>query len=107
MVPTPSTRAPSRLYDPPMDPTFLMGSGIVILGFFVWLFCAYLAYTTAPKFHRRPLTLGILGVIFGPFALFALYLLPKGHVETHHDPAHHDKKADAQAALYEVPKKKH
>jgi hypothetical protein len=107
MVPTPWTAAAAAPTIRAMDPTFLMGSGIVILGFFVWLFCAYLAYQTAPKFHRRPLTWGILGVIFGPFALFALYLLPKGHVETHHDPAHHDKKADSQAALYEVPKKKH
>ena len=85
-----------------MDPTFLIGSGIVILGGVVWIFCAYLAYQTAPKFGRRPLTWGILGIIFGPFALFALYLLPKGHVATHHE-----KKPDPQAALYEVPKKKH
>ena len=85
-----------------MDPTFLIGSGLVILGAVVWIFCAYLAYQTAPKFGRRPLTWGILGIIFGPFALFALYLLPKGHVETHHA-----KKPDPQAALYEVPKKKH
>ena len=95
-----------------MDPTFLIGSGFVILGGFVWLFCAYLAYQTAPKFHRRPLTWGILGVIFGPFALFALYLLPEGPCRNasrpaHHDPAHHATKADEQAALYEVPKKKH
>ena len=85
-----------------MDPTFLIGSGLVILGGIVWIVCAYLAYQTAPKFGRRPLTWGVLGIIFGPFALFALYLLPKGHVETHHE-----KKPDPQAALYEVPKKKH
>jgi len=45
----------------------------------------------------------ILGVIFGPFALFALYVMPKGHV------AHyaHAKKADPRDDLYEVHRKKH
>ena len=90
-----------------METTTLVGTGFLILGGFVWILCAYYCYQVAPKFHRRPLTWGILGIIFGPFALFALYLLPKGHVETHHDPAHHNTKAEEQAALYEVPKKKH
>jgi hypothetical protein len=64
-----------------MDTPLLIGTGFVVLGFFVWLFCAYLCYTTAPRFRRRPVTWLILGIVFGPFALFALYLLPKGHVQ--------------------------
>ena len=48
------------------------------------------------------LTWGILGIILGPIALFALYLLPHHHVEG----SGSAKKADKQAALYEVPKKK-
>ena len=57
-----------------MDQPTLIGTGFVVLAGFVWLFCAYLAYQTAPKFKRRPVTWLILGLIFGPFALFALYL---------------------------------
>jgi len=90
-----------------MDTPTLLGTGFVALAAFVWFFCAYLAYQTAPKRGRRAAIWGILGVIFGPFALFALYLLPRGHVVTHHDAKHPSTKADKQAALYEVPKKKH
>jgi hypothetical protein len=84
-----------------MDTPTLIGTGFFALGVFVWLFCAVLAYQTAPKRGRRALVWGLLGIPAGPFALFALYLLPRGHVESHHD-----KKVDKQAALYEVPKKK-
>jgi hypothetical protein len=75
--------------------------GIFLIGAVVWVLCAVLAYQTAPKFGRRNVTWGILGIPFGPFALFALYLLPRGHLETH---AKADE--DPRAALYEVPKKK-
>jgi hypothetical protein len=81
-----------------MDTSTLIGTGFVVLGFVVWLFCAYLAYQQAPRFGRRNVTWGILGIIFGPFALFALYLLPKGHLE---QPSGH-RKADPRDDLYEV-----
>ena len=88
-----------------MDTPTLVGTGFVVLAGFVWIFCAVLAYQTAPRFGRRNVTWGILGIIFGPFALFALYLLPKGHVQGqgHGESA---KKKDEYAARYEVPKKK-
>jgi multisubunit Na+/H+ antiporter MnhB subunit len=86
----------------PIDTPTLLGTGFVVLAGFLWFFCAVLAYETAPKRGRRGLTWGILGFIFGPFALFALYLLPRGHLVTHSD----TKKSTSQAALYEVPKKK-
>jgi hypothetical protein len=86
----------------PIDTPTLLGTGFLVLAAFLWVFCAVLAYETAPKRGRRPLTWGILGIILGPLALFALYLLPRGHVESHDA-----KKADPRAALYEVPKKKH
>jgi hypothetical protein len=89
-----------------MDTPTLLGTGFVALAAFVWFFCAYLAYQTAPKRGRRAVTWGILGVVTGPFALFALYLLPRGHVESH-QATHTKSRADTQAALYEVPKKKH
>jgi hypothetical protein len=88
----------------PIDTPTLLGSGFVILAGFVWVFCAILAYETAPKRGRRGLTWGILGFIIGPIALFLLYILPRGHLETH---GHGAKKEDPRAALYEVPKKKH
>lgn len=76
--------------------------GALILGLVVWIFCAYLAYQQAPKFGRRAGTWALLGIIFGPFALFALYLMPKKPVE--HAGKH--KKADPRDDLYEVHRKK-
>jgi len=80
-------------------------AGGLILGAVVWAVCAYLAYQTAPKFGRRAGTWGALGIVFGPFALFALYLLPKHHVAAGHGATATHK--DRQAELYEVPKKHH
>ena len=95
--------------------------GAMILGGFVWFFCAYLAYMAAKQRHRRPLTWAILGIFFGPFALFAVYLMPPGHVHEGHPAtvdahdhgtgtAHHEAhghQSPTQADLYEVPKDKH
>jgi hypothetical protein len=85
-----------------MDTPTLVGTGFLLLGGFVWVFCAVTAYETAPKFGRRALTWGILGIFFGPIALFALYVLPHGHLETKSSGKHQD----PRASLYEVPKKK-
>jgi hypothetical protein len=60
-----------------MDSTLYFG-GAIVLGAFLWFFCAYLCYITAGKKHRRPVTWLILGIVFGPFAFAALYLMPKG-----------------------------
>jgi hypothetical protein len=87
-----------------MDTPTLIGTGFFALSAVVWFLCAYLAWQTAPKRGRRAGVWGVLGIFTGPFALFALYLLPRGHVE-HHGSS--NKKQDQQAALYEVPKKKH
>jgi hypothetical protein len=86
-----------------MDTPTLVGTGFVILAGFVWIFCAILAYQTAPKFGRRNVTWGILGIIFGPIALMALYIMPHGHLE---HAGGSKKKQDPYAAKYEVPKKK-
>jgi hypothetical protein len=86
-----------------MDTPTLIGTGFFITAGVVWVLCAYLCYQTAPKRGRRALTWGILGIFTGPFALFALYLLPRGHVESH---GHAAQKQDPRASLYEVPKKK-
>jgi hypothetical protein len=77
--------------------------GGVILGLFIWLFCAYLAYKSAPQRGRRAGTWGILGVLFGPFALFALFLMkPKASATSTRGAGYHDPRSD----LYEVPKDK-
>jgi multisubunit Na+/H+ antiporter MnhB subunit len=89
-----------------MDPqTTLVGTGFVVLAAVVWIVCAVYAYQNAPKFGRRAAVWTFLCILFGPIALMILYILPKkqpvhaaGSSHAHTDP---------QAALYEVPKKKH
>jgi hypothetical protein len=79
----------------------LIGTGFLLLGVVVWAVCVVLAYRNAPRFGRSAIGWAALAVVFGPFALFALYLLPRGHAtgggKKHEDP---------RAALYEVPRKK-
>jgi hypothetical protein len=80
--------------------------GGFILAAFLWLFCVLLAYQTAPKRGRRAGVWALLTVVFGPLALFALYLMKPMHEPGHggsqeKQGQHHDPRAD----LYEVPKK--
>ncbi len=59
----------------------LVGTGLILLAILavvVWLGCAYYCYVQARDRGRRPLLWGVLGIIFGPFALGALLLLPSG-----------------------------
>ncbi len=69
-----------------MDYGFVVGTGLVGLGLVVWFVCAYVCYSRAPERRRRAGTWGVLGILFGPFAMFALFLLPKGAapVAAHH-----------------------
>ena len=85
-----------------MDPTFLIGSGLVLLGGFVWLFCAVPRLPDGPEVRPRADHLGDPRGHLRAVRPVRPVPAAEGHVETHHD-----KKADAQAALYEVPKKKH
>jgi hypothetical protein len=84
-------------------------AGGFILAAILWVFCAYMAYQTAPKFGRRAGTWAVLGIIFGPIALKILYILPKHPVAAGHgsSTAEHAAHKDRQAELYEVPKKHH
>ncbi len=86
-----------------MDTPTLIGTGLVATGLVVWIVCVIVAYQIAAKRGRRPVVWAILTVIFGPFALFALYLMKPVPV-----PGHADRGArrDSRADLYEVPKKK-
>lgn len=61
-----------------MDYGFVVGTGLVGLGLVVWFVCAYVCYQRAPERRRRPGVWAVLGILFGPFALFSLFLLPKG-----------------------------
>jgi hypothetical protein len=87
-----------------MDTPTLVGTGFLIVAGVVWVLCAYLAYQTAPRFGRRAITWGILGIFLGPIALFALYVLPKGNLQGQGQGS--SKKQDEYAARYQVPKKK-
>ena len=89
-----------------MDTPTLIGTGFVITGLVVWIVCVRLAYQTAPKRGRRAGVWALLTVVFGPLALFALYLMKPMHGPGHggskgKQGQHHDPRAD----LYEVPKK--
>ena len=86
-----------------MDP-ILIGTGFLILAAVVWVVCAIYAYQNAPRFGRSAGLWAVLAVIFGPLALMILYVLPKRQPAGHHGSSD---KIDPQAALYEVPKKKH
>ena len=86
--------------------------GALILGAFVWFFCAYLCYIGARQRGRTPLNWGIIGIVFGPIALFALYLMPHGHSASGGSSggaghkAQQGHQSQSQADLYEVPKHK-
>jgi len=71
-----------------MDVPIWAGTGIAILGVAVWLICAVAAYQRAPSLGRRPWVWGVAGIFAGPFALFAMYLLPR--------PKHHGGKSSGQ-----------
>jgi hypothetical protein len=58
-----------------MDPIFLAGTGLVILGLVVWIVCVVFAYRNAPRRGRGATSWAILTAIFGPLALFALFAL--------------------------------
>jgi hypothetical protein len=58
--------------------------GLFIIGGAVWLICAYMAYVTAGKKRRRPITWGLLGILFGPLAYAAVFMMPPGNMPTHH-----------------------
>ena len=86
-----------------MDPT-LIGTGFLILAAVVWVVCAIYAYQNAPRFGRSAALWAVLAIIFGPLALMILYVLPKRQPAGQHRSS---ERTDPQAALYEVPKKKH
>ena len=83
--------------------TFIYGGGI-ILGLVVWGVCAYLAATTAGKKGRRVWVWAILGILTGPFALFAVYLMGPGHGQ---QPTAAHPHTDHRDELYEVHRSKH
>jgi uncharacterized membrane protein len=59
--------------------TIDLGSGIilgVLIAIVVWLLCAWYCWQQAKERGRRPWLWGVLGILFGPFALAAILLLP-------------------------------
>ena len=92
-----------------MNTPTLVGTGFVVLGAVIWVLCAYYCYQVAPRFHRLARNSANLGIVFGPIALMALYVLPEGNVVSDKgrgaEPGRPGTKRDRQAELYEVPKK--
>jgi hypothetical protein len=84
-----------------MDPIYT--GGLFILGAVVWVVCAVYAYRHAPDFGRTPINWGILGIVFGPIALMALYVMPK---KAGPGGSASQRSKDAYAERYEVPKKR-
>jgi hypothetical protein len=80
-----------------------IGTGLFGLAIVLWIFCVALAYQNAPKRGRRAPTWAILTLIFGPFALFALFLMKPKPVPGR---AGHGASRDPRVDLYEVPKKR-
>jgi ATP/ADP translocase len=80
----------------------LVGTGLFILAAVVWVVCAIYAYRLAPTYGRGAWPWAIAAIFLGPFALFALVLLPKRPVK----PGHGEHREDPQAALYERPRKR-
>jgi hypothetical protein len=85
--------------------TVIIGTGLFGLALFLWLLCAYLAYQRAPGRGRRAGVWGLLGVLFGPFALFALMVMKPGHVEQAHATGGTARRG-TQANLYERPNRR-
>jgi len=89
--------------------------GFVFLGLVVWVLCAWYAAVIAGRKGRRQWVWALLGVLFGPLAMFAVFVMEpvkgahpsgSGAGSGGVGPAaakHHDSQAD----LYEVPHKKH
>jgi hypothetical protein len=58
-----------------METTTIIWGGGIVLGLVIWAVCAYLCYQNAPRLGRSAGNWAVLGIVFGPFALFALYAL--------------------------------
>jgi hypothetical protein len=58
-----------------MDTVALAGTGLIVLGLVLWIVCVVYAYRNAPRRGRRPVVWALLTLVFGPLALFALFLM--------------------------------
>jgi hypothetical protein len=89
--------------------------GFLFLGFVVWAVCAWYAAVIAGQKGRRQWVWALLGIVFGPLAMFAVFLMApvkgahssgSGSGAGSVGPAA-SKRHDPRADLYEVPHKKH
>lgn len=84
------------------DTITTIGTGLFGMAVVLWIFCVFLAYQAAPKRGRRAPVWVVLTAIFGPVALFALYVMKPKQVPGQGKQGYQDPRAD----LYEVPKKR-
>jgi hypothetical protein len=83
--------------------------GFVFLGLVVWAVCAWYAAVIAGQKGRRQWVWALLGIVFGPLAMFAVFIMApvKGaHPSGSGGGSAATKRRDPRADLYEVPHKK-
>jgi len=84
--------------------------GFLFLGLVVWVLCAWYAAVIAGQKGRRQWLWLLLGGVFGPLAMFAVFIMEpvKGaHPGRRGAGQPAAKRQDQRADLYEVPHKKH
>ncbi len=81
--------------------------GFVVLGAVVWVTCAWFAAVIAGNKGRRQWLWAILGILAGPFAMFAVYVMePVRGAGSGGSGSGGSKHQDPREALYEVPRHK-
>lgn len=78
--------------------------GFVVLGGVVWVVCIIVAVSIAREKGRRVWVWGLLGLLFGPLAMFAVFVMEPVRGAT--NPSSGSRHEDPRAALYERPRAK-
>ncbi len=78
--------------------------GFVVLGGVVWVVCMIVAVSIAREKGRRVWVWGLLGLLFGPLAMFAVFVMEP--VRGTSASTGRTRREDPRAALYERPREK-
>ena len=78
--------------------------GFVVLGGVVWVVCMIVAVSIAREKGRRVWVWGLLGLLFGPLAMFAVFVMEPVRGAPGSSTGRH--REDPRAALYERPHEK-
>jgi hypothetical protein len=78
--------------------------GFIVLGGVVWVVCIIVAVSVARQKGRREWVWGLLAILTGPLAMFAVVVMDPVRGASHASTS--AKRTDPRAGLYEVPKDK-